>query len=336
MASDRRTPFTPSLSLALALAVVVSATPASAAPDPTAPAAPAPATDLKEAFAAAQKLFDDQAYAEALVKFQELAASTGSPNARLYVARTLQQLGRTVEAYDEFAVTVREAGARVEAEPKYEQTRDAAAAELARLDPKVAHVVIALTDGNVAPTITLNGNPVPEASLGAPLTVLPGKQTIKISRPGLPDETRELEVAAAQTKTLAIGAGLKAETTTPGPTRPAEVGGGLGLVRILGIVVGGVGVVGLVTGTATGVMSNGKFATLEEECGGARCTDPKYADDVDSGKSLELVANVTLIAGAVLAAASVPMIIFGGPSDEVTTTVQAERGGASVGLTYRF
>ena len=134
------------------------------------------------------------------------------------------------------------------------------------------------------------------------------------------DETRELEVAGAQTKTLAIGAGPKAESTTPGPTRPAEVGGGLGLVRILGIVVGGVGVVGLVTGTATGVMSNGKFATLEEECGGARCTDPKYADDVDSGKSLELVANVTLIAGAVLAAASVPMIIFGGPSDEVTTT----------------
>lgn len=126
---------------------------------------------------------------------------------------------------------------------------------------------------------------VPEASLGAPLTVLPGKQTIKISRPGLPDETRELEVAGAQTKTLAIGAGPKAQSTTPGPTRPAEVGGGLGLVRILGIVVGGVGVVGLVTGTATGVMSNGKFATLEEECGGARCTDPKYADDVDSGKS---------------------------------------------------
>jgi hypothetical protein len=331
MAFDDRAPFAPLIAFALAMAVVAPASPAAAAPD-------APAQDLKEQFAAAQKLFDDKAYADALVKFQELAASTGSPNAKLYVARTLQQLGRTVEAYDEFAATVREAAARVEAEPKYEQTRDAAAAELARLEPKVAHVVIAVTDPGAALTITLNGTSVTEASLGAPMTVLPGKQTIKITRPGSPEEVRELEVAGAQTKTLAIGAAGKAEATiTTAPTKATDAsGGGLGLVRTLGIVVGGVGVVGLVTGAVTGAMSDGKFSTLEDECGATRCTDPKYADDIDSGKSLELVANVTLIAGAVLAAASVPMIIFGGPSEEASATVQTERGGASVGFTYRF
>src|SRR5689334_2876510 len=89
------------------------------------------AADTREQFAAAQKLFEAKDFTGALPKFKELVDATGSPNARLYVARCLRELGRTAEAYDEMATTVRDATQRAEAETKYAPTRDAAAAEMA-------------------------------------------------------------------------------------------------------------------------------------------------------------------------------------------------------------
>ena len=69
---------------------------------------------------------------------------------------------------------------------------------------------------------------------------------------------------------------------------------------------------GLAAFGATYAVAQGKYNTLKTECGG-RCTDPKYADTVDSGKRMELVSNVSVGVGAVALAAGTAMIIFGGP-----------------------
>lgn len=275
-----------------------------------------PASVQREEFAAAQKLFDAKDFAGALPKFQELTASTGSPNARLYVARCLRELGRIAEAYDEMSATVRDATAKADAEAKYAPTRDAAAAELAVMGPKVGHLVIAVADAPAGSSVSLNGTPVAADKLGSPLTVAPGTQVVEVTPPGGAAVKREIAVGGGENKTLALALRDGGPAPTPGPKpveAPAEPSGG-GL-RIAGFVAGGLGVASLAVFGITGAMSSSKFSSVEDACGGVRCSDPKYGDEIDSGKSLETIANITLIAGAALVAIAVPLVVFGGPSE---------------------
>jgi hypothetical protein len=74
----------------------------------------------------------------------------------------------------------------------------------------------------------------------------------------------------------------------------------------------------------TGSMANSKYSTLEEECLTPPCTDPKYVDVVDEGKTLDLVANIGLgvgIAGLVVGAL---MVGLGWPSDSSETPSASE------------
>jgi hypothetical protein len=59
------------------------------------------------------------------------------------------------------------------------------------------------------------------------------------------------------------------------------------------------------------------------DCGSTRCTDPKYADVVDTGKRMELVSNVSLGIGAAALATGGLMIIFGGPKTKPAATAGA-------------
>jgi tetratricopeptide (TPR) repeat protein len=286
-------------------------------------------------FAKAQALYDARDFAAALPLFEELLAQTKSPNARLYVARTLRDLGRLPEAFDAMSLTVREAGARAESERKYEQTRDSAAAELALLQEKVAHIVIAIADPPAEAKTLLDGVPVSSEALRNPITVTPGSHRIEVSGGGVEPVVRELELKGGQTKTEAIALKKLDEPDEKPPPITQSRGGGE--LRIVGIAAAGVGVAGLATFVATALLASDRFATLEDECGSARCTEAKYADVVDEGKTFELVSTVTLVVGAVFAAGSVPLIIFGGPSETSATAGLAPvPGGGVVSLRGRF
>jgi hypothetical protein len=284
-------------------------------------------TAQREEFAAAQKLFDDKDYAAALPRFQKLVADTSSPNARLYVARSLRELGRLAEAYDQMSLTVKESMARAESEARYTQTRDAAAAELVVLEAKIGKLIVAITGAEDA-KVTLDGKEIPKDKIGAPITVAPGTVTVVATAPGTTGMREKAEVKAGETKTVAMNLGTGTASSSsgtssggdpatqtpeeplppdePGPTR----GGG---VRTAGFVAAGVGVAGMVLFAISAVAAESEFSTLEDECGKERCTDPKYADTVDSGKRWDTLANVGLIVGIVGIGAGAGMIVFGGP-----------------------
>jgi hypothetical protein len=90
-----------------------------------------------------------------------------------------------------------------------------------------------------------------------------------------------------------------------------KTGGG---VRVAGIVIASLGAAGMGVFGGTYAVAQSKYNTLVSACGGARCTDLKYADVVDTGKRMELISNVSLVAGSVALGAGTFMIIFGGPS----------------------
>jgi hypothetical protein len=324
-------------------ALVIAAALALAVPSFSYEAAAQPASDQASAFAEAQQLFDAKDYAGALPKFQALFEETKSPNARLYVARSLRELGRIAEAYDEMAATVKDASARAETEKKYEQTRDAAAAELAVLQNRVGHLTIAVADAPPGTRVILNGNEIAEGRLTSPITVVPGSQNVEITGEGIETVRKSIDVNGGETKTLPVavratdGKGGGPAEPDPKPKGEPETTGGE--VRIVGIVAASLGVGAFGAFAATAVLSDQRFSTLEEECGGARCTDPKYADVVDEGKTFELVANVTVVVGAVLVAAGVPMIIWGGPSEvepSAAAMVTPVPGGGAFSVYGRF
>lgn len=287
----------------LAAQLAVSSAPALAGPTAASTAA------AQKAFDAGQELFDKGRHEEAIVRFREAYAITKSPNARLMVARSLLALGKIVEAHEELSATRIEAATLAEQQPKYERARDSAAAELAALEPKVAKVIVALAQPEGA-RVTLNGTALPAERLGVAIVVLPGKVVVDVEPAKGAPTHREEVVVGGQTKTIFVAPGV--EASNPEPIAPAESTNGGG-VRIAGYVVAGLGVVGLGVFGATTAMAQSKYDGLIADCGGKRCTDPRYAEVIDEGKRLDAIALGSLVGGAVGVAAGALMIALGGP-----------------------
>jgi len=111
------------------------------------------------AFTEGRKRFKAGQYAEALPLFEQAFQASHSPNARLYLARTLRALDRLTEAYTELQATLDEARARAESEPRYVETRDASAAELALLEPKVGKLTVVLSGPTAGAEVRIDGAP---------------------------------------------------------------------------------------------------------------------------------------------------------------------------------
>jgi hypothetical protein len=95
-------------------------------------------------------------------------------------------------------------------------------------------------------------------------------------------------------------------------------------VRKAGFAVAGLGVAGMAVFGVTGFIAQNKFKTLEEECGSTRCTDIKYADVIDSGKTMALLANIGLGVGIAGIVGGGAMIIFGGSRQAPPANVSFE------------
>ena len=293
---------------AVAVAIVFMAEPAFAEPAQT---------DAKVEFKDGQKLFDAGRQADALPHFRNAFAASKSPNARLMIARCLIALGKTTEAYEEMATTTREATALAETDPKYARTRDAAAAEMALLERRIGKIVVALAEPGAGAAVTLDGAPLGAARLGVPVAVQPGTMTIEATHAGDKPVRREVTIGAGETKTVAIAftsAGAAPPVAAMADTPPVDATSQGGGVRIAGFIVAGLGVAGMGTFAGAGLAARSKFSSVESECGNARCTDPKYGSVIDSGKTLQTIANVGLGVGIGGLVGGALMIALGGPS----------------------
>jgi hypothetical protein len=277
-------------------------------------------------FRAALEQFHARNYSAALPVFQQIVDRTGSPNARLYLARSLRALGRVAEAYEQMSITRRDATAKAETEERYVGTRDASAAELAALEPRVGQVLVVFVEQLTHPKVTINGVELASERIGQPVAVMPGNVTVVASTAsGEAAITRRLTINGGQLETLTMsfpqseGANAAPASEAPEPDgaedESATTGGEL---RIVGYGVVGLGVAGMVMFGVAGAMANDKFDSVTEACGSRRCTDPAFADDIDSGKTLDTLTNVGLVVGLLGLSAGAALIVFGGPTDADT------------------
>lgn len=294
---------------------------ASGAPRPTEPTAVGESADTL--FQRALRAYDAGDCASAVPVFREALAKSGSPNARLYVGICLRKMGRLAEAYRELERTLRETAEPGDREDKYAKTREVATGELAALEPRVAKVVVTATEQASDGMIAANGVTLGRDEIGVPLAFEPGLIVVTSRAPGRTGERREVQLSAGKVHavTIAYGAAAVAPVAAPpGALRPAplpeEPNATGGEARIAGFAVAGLGAASMIAFGVCFSVADGKFTTLEEECGDDHCPDASYQDVIDDGRAAGTAANVTLVLGLASLAAGAAMIIFGGASED--------------------
>jgi hypothetical protein len=144
-----------------------------------------------------------------------------------------------------------------------------------------------------------------------PVAMMPGSVVVEASAPGREPFHKNININAGGAETLAIvlqTSGSAAKETSTSPTTQTS-----GRIRKAGFVVLGVGVLGGVTAAIAGLSANKQYTDIFQACGGIRCTDPKYNTEIDSGKTLDTVANVGVAVGVAGLLGGAAMVFFGGP-----------------------
>ncbi len=223
-------------------------------------------------------------YQPALTELNASLDIVASPNTRLYIARTLREMGKSVPAYVELGRAAVEANELVRDDARYEQAATAARDERAQLEPKLGvprgHVAHAGPDTNPAGLRRRS----PSWRLGR---AGPGLTRRGCGRRRDPWSTArhasESSSSAAEHKQVAIDAGAE---STPAPVEPAPVETNTtpSALRPVAWATAGVAVAGLAMFVVAGAMANGTYSNLEKTCGSGRCP-PGHAGDVSAGRT---------------------------------------------------
>jgi hypothetical protein len=130
--------------------------------------------------------------------------------------------------------------------------------------------------------------------------------------------------APATSQSAAAAAPPPEAASTPAINRGSSSRRGLARQKVVGLVLGGVGVAGLAIGTTFGLRSGSAWSTAKDVCGG----NPSACTNVPSGQSYRITAErdatistVGFIAGGVLAATGVVLFFTAGPEKSSTTGV---------------
>jgi hypothetical protein len=84
-------------------------------------------------------------------------------------------------------------------------------------------------------------------------------------------------------------------------------------------VAGGIALAGLATFTVAGLLANGTYSDLEQECGGERPCGPGRENDIKTGKTQQTIANVGFVFFVVGAVGAVTLWVLSSPSKSTTT-----------------
>ena len=286
--------------------------------------------DSRGDFKRAQMLYEQGKYSDALPLFESVVGELRSPNAALYVARCLRDMGRLAEAYEAMSAAKALATARAADEPRYAKTRDAVAAESALLEQSIARVVISAAYLPEGASVLLNGTAIDPAKLGKIIAVAPGDVVVTALATGHTVAPVARSVAAGSMESLVITFEVE----------QVGVGEDLGWItpmRLGGIGAGAVGVGGFVMFAIAGTAAQSKFDDLDAQCGGITC-DSSRAEEVSDGRTLQTVANVGLAIGIGGIAIGTVLTILGAPDDPsgAAVDVDVSPDGAWFGYRARF
>jgi hypothetical protein len=185
-------------------------------------------------------------------------------------------------------------------------------AERNDLQPKLGFVALTIDNPSEGTRVTVGGEEIRRAAWTEPAPVLAGTTEIVVATPGHADVSRSVTLTAGQSTALTIDA--QSGETTEGPAiattvepSPVVKPSTQAPLRTWAYVAGGVGVAGIATFALFGTMAHSNYNDLQTACGTGPCPSSKV-DEISSGKTKQLIANVGLAVG--LAGVAVGSTLF--------------------------
>ncbi len=269
-------------------------------------------------------------FSTALGKYRASDDAQPSPVARLGEARALVGLGQLAAAEQMYISVLHDGHGKNIVHPPPGAVKEEAA--LAMSLPYVTLVVKGVDPAKV--TASIDGEVITDWSTQHPVD--PGNHFARAEAPGL--ETVEAPFKAsegvAQTVTLTFhGAPVNASSRTSLAQGEAGAGGassGGHARRTAGWVVLGVGVAGLAFGGVTGALAAKKHSTLSSDCPNGVCPQSE-SSDLSSYHTLGTLSTVGFIAGGVLAAGGLVLVLLPTHDGPAAETGEKPAGSAANG-----
>jgi hypothetical protein len=312
------------------------------------------AIEAKKLFAQGSALFLAGRYDQALEVLRRSYDLVPSPNSKLVIARCLRELGRAVEAQQAFAATEGEARRRTEqGAAKYKQTMDSAATEGAALRARLGTIHVRVEGAVDDAKLEVDG-----ASTELPqdgelvLWHEPGEATISLRSGSGLEQKQTVTVRAGAELTVGFGqpespppepAPTSTTTTPPSaapanasppmaiPQRPERTSSASSWARPAAIASGVLTVAGAGAFIGFGLASEDVYKNLKKQCGN-QC-GPSNRNDAQRGQTEQLIANISLVAGSIAAAATATFVIIAASSPARPRTVSPTGWKVVVGAT---
>jgi hypothetical protein len=255
-------------------------------------------------------------YAVAEDRFRRADGLVHAPTIVVDHARALIGMGRLVEAYERYALVIRE-GVAANAPPTWKQAVADAEREIEPIKPRLAWLVINV-EGPTEPRVTVDGREVPVASLGARRAADPGKRKVRVTADGFVSGSRTvvLKEGEAQSVTITLERAetvVLEETPTPQEERPTD--SPKSSSSPLPWIAFGVGGAGLAVGAVTGVMALSIKSDLNESCPSGKCSpssaeeEARFEDDVSQYHTLGTISGIGFGIGLAGAATGVVLLL---------------------------
>ncbi|AKT43112.1 hypothetical protein [Chondromyces crocatus] len=254
------------------------------------------------------ELFEAGDYEGAIGQFQQAEENFHAPTHWLLIARSQAKLGRLLEAEKSYKLVLVDELDR-SAPKAFTAAQDSAREELASLRSRIPEVsvdVLGIPEGATA-EVFLDGTRLDAGPRGSRARVDPGSHQVRVTAPTMAPVERDIEVAEGADQRVLV------------ELQPARYSAGV----IPGAIAIGLGAVGLGLGTVTGAMSLSRVGDLDQSCPSKRCS-PAEKSIADEARTLGTVSTIGFVAGGVLAAAGVTLLVLRpGSGTRASTSGQA-------------
>jgi tetratricopeptide (TPR) repeat protein len=267
--------------------------------------------------------YEAKDYATASEKLDKAFRVLEAPSLGLWSARALVKLGKLVEAQERYLKVTQLATFDGDIEVQKQAQVDALA-ELNALSPRVPAVTIHFEDAQASEvTLEVDGISASSTLIGEPRPMNPGSHRI-VARRGGDRVDVQIDVAEGEQRTAILRFRKAPAAQPPEPQHPRPVvqpsapasrkhdgqASAGSSRRTLAWVTIAAGAAGLALGGVTGAVVLGKRRALQdnEHCSDTAC-GPSQQSKVDSYNSLRTVSGVALIAGGVLGATGVVLLL---------------------------
>jgi hypothetical protein len=248
--------------------------------------------------------FDRGDFALALDRFTRAESVFAAPTIQIMRARSLEKLGRQVEALDTYEATQR-TSLPADASDAFRQAIVDARVEGGALANRIPRMTLHVVGPDSMPsdlTVSVDGRPLPPALLDVERPVDPGRHTIIARADGYEPSIHSILLVEGAHHVLElplVREGAAPVTANAGPSGTSAAPGdraGTPAPRTAAFVLVGAGGVLLATSAVTGMRALGKQSDLDDRCDPG-CPE-SMTEELDSYRTNRTIAYVTLALGA--------------------------------------